>query len=67
MIDSVGGPNRVNNFLSTLNMPTISNANLKKMETRAGETAVVKISKNSSSQAAKDAFKQEMRYVELLF
>jgi len=36
MIDSVGGPVRVNNLLSTLNVPTISNARLKEMERRTG-------------------------------
>lgn len=34
MIDSVGGPVRVNNLLSTLNIPTIGNKNMK----RNGET-----------------------------
>ncbi|XP_053400079.1 uncharacterized protein LOC123542175 isoform X3 [Mercenaria mercenaria] len=37
MIDSLGGPVRVNNFLSTLNVKPICNRNLKKMEERAGE------------------------------
>ena len=37
MIDSLGGPKRVNNFLSTLNLKPVSNKNLKKMEVRAGE------------------------------
>ncbi|XP_060565928.1 LOW QUALITY PROTEIN: uncharacterized protein LOC132724962 [Ruditapes philippinarum] len=59
MIDSIGGPDRVNNIFATINIPTISHSNLKKMETRAGET-VQKISVKSSAAAAKMAFKQEM-------
>ncbi|XP_053372727.1 uncharacterized protein LOC123560237 isoform X2 [Mercenaria mercenaria] len=36
MIDNVGGPQRVNNLLTTLNIPSINNKNLKVMEKRAG-------------------------------
>lgn len=59
MVDSVGGPVKVNNFLSTLNVPTVSNKNLKVMETRAGEV-IEHISKMSSSQAAQEVYKEEM-------
>lgn len=45
MIDSLGGPDRVNNLLSTLNIPTINNKTLMVMERRAGENveAVAKV------------------------
>ena len=59
MIDNVGGPRRVNNFLTTLNVPSISNSNLKKMERRAG-IAVDKISDQSSHETACDAFLMEI-------
>lgn len=38
MIDSLGGPDRVNNLPSTLNIPTINNKTLMVMERRAGES-----------------------------
>ena len=31
MIDSLGGPNKVNNLLAALNSPTISSSKLKKI------------------------------------
>ncbi|KAH3728839.1 hypothetical protein DPMN_054801 [Dreissena polymorpha] len=37
MVNSLGGPSRVNNMLSTLNLKTISDTNLKIMEQPAGE------------------------------
>lgn len=37
MVDSIGGPVRVNHFLSTLNIPEIQDKNLKLMGSRAGE------------------------------
>ena len=62
MIDSLGGPVRVNNVLSTLNLKTINVKNLKSMENRAGRT-VEMVSKESTHAAANEAFKQEMEYV----
>ena len=60
MIDNLGGPVRVNNFLTTLNLKPISCKNLKKMERRAG-AAVETVSMKLSSEAAKAAFEQEMQ------
>lgn len=37
--DSIGGPHRVNNFLSILNIKPIDQKNLKYMERRAGQTS----------------------------
>lgn len=62
MIDSLGGPRRVNNMLATLNLKTVSDANLKKMEIRAGDV-VEKVSAESSRAAAEEAFTNEMEYV----
>ncbi|XP_069129806.1 uncharacterized protein [Argopecten irradians] len=59
MIDSLGGPDRVNNFLSILNMKPISNPNPKKIERRAGGF-VEEIAKISTENAAKEAFQREM-------
>ena len=58
--DSVGGPVRVNNLLSTLNVPTISNARLKEMERRTG-AVVEQVAEKSSHAAAQDAFNKEMQ------
>ena len=60
MIDSLGGPKRVNNFLATLNLKPVSNKNLKKMEVRAGEIIEL-VSKESDRNAAKEAYASEMR------
>ena len=60
MIDSLGGPCRVNNFLTALNMKPISNDNLKKMENRAGPF-VERFAKDSCHIAADEAFQAEMR------
>ena len=54
MIDSLGGPVKVNNFLAALNMKPIGNKNLKIMEERAG-AVVESLSKESSRKAAADA------------
>ncbi|XP_053374280.1 uncharacterized protein LOC128545997 [Mercenaria mercenaria] len=62
MIDSIGDPVRVNNFLSTLNIQPIVNSNLKKMERRAGDV-VEKVAQQSAAAAAKDAFTKEMEDV----
>lgn len=61
MIDSVGGPGKVNNMLSTLNIKPIHSNNLKIMERRAGDF-VESVANNSMKAAAEDAFKKEMRY-----
>ena len=62
MIDNVGGPVRVNNFLTTLNLKPICNRNLKMMEERAGE-AIEEVAIDSTRQAACDAYQMEMEYV----
>lgn len=62
MINSLGGPVRVNNFLTVLNLKFISNRNLKKMENRAGqmvETVAVESTKN----AAEETVEKEMEDV----
>jgi hypothetical protein len=59
MIDSLGGPKRVINMLSTLNLKTISDTNLKEMERRAGDV-IEQVSVESSKAAADEAFRNEM-------
>ncbi len=59
MIDNMGGPVRVNNALTTLNLSSISNKGLKKMERRAGD-AVTKVADKSMKMAAKEAYEMEM-------
>lgn len=59
MIDSLGGPDRVNNVLAALNLKPISQKNLKMIERRAGNF-VESIAKSSMSKAAKDSFELEM-------
>lgn len=59
MIDSVGGPQRMNNFLATLNLPTVNNKNLKVMERRAGVMIEKFADKNMTSESQK-AFREEM-------
>lgn len=66
MIDSLGGPRRVNNFLSTLNLKTVSDSNLKKMEKRAG-VVIEKVATESARAAADEAYKMEMGYVLVFF
>jgi len=61
MIDSIGGPQRVNNMLTTLNLPFISNKNLKVMKRQAG-AMIEEFADDSMQQAAVRAFEQEMRY-----
>ena len=62
MIDSVGGSAQVNNFLSTMNMKTINDKNLKIMERRAGKF-VEEVAEHSMKKAAEGAFEEEMRLV----
>ena len=59
MVDSIGGPVRVNNFLSTLNIPEIQSKNLKHMERRAGDL-IETVATESTRTAADEAFKAEM-------
>lgn len=59
MIDSLGGPNRVNNFLSTLNIKPIDQKNLKSMERRAG-LKNEEVAKGSMELAATETYKLEM-------
>ncbi|XP_060584334.1 uncharacterized protein LOC132740453 [Ruditapes philippinarum] len=59
MIDTLGGPNKVNNMLAALNIPTISNSKLKKMERRAG-SSIEKVASESMEAAGKEAFQREM-------
>ncbi|XP_060567237.1 uncharacterized protein LOC132726004 isoform X2 [Ruditapes philippinarum] len=59
MIDSIGGPTKVNNMLSTLSLPTLSTNKLKKMERRAGE-AIECVASKSTSTAAHNAFSMEI-------
>lgn len=61
-IDSLGGPDRVNNVLAALNLKPISQKNLKMIERRAGNF-VESIAKSSMSKAAKDSFELEMEDV----
>uniref|UniRef100_K1Q499 Mutator-like transposase domain-containing protein n=1 Tax=Magallana gigas TaxID=29159 RepID=K1Q499_MAGGI len=62
MIDSLGGPDRVNNVLAALNLKPISQKNLKMIERRAGNF-VESIAKSSMSKAAKDSFELQMEDV----
>lgn len=62
MIDSAGGPDRVNNFLTTLNIKPISFKNMKKMERRAG-AHVEAVADRSMKCATDTAVTMEMRYV----
>ena len=55
----MGGPVRMNNFLSTLNIPEIQDKNLKLMERRAGDL-IETVATESTRAAANEAFKAEM-------
>ena len=59
MVDSIGGPVRMNNFLSTLNIPEIQDKNLKLMERCAGDL-IETVATESTRAAANEAFKAEM-------
>lgn len=58
MVDSIGGPRRVNNFLSTMNVPVISNTSLKAMERRAG-TSIEVVSDHSCRAAERNEVHEE--------
>ncbi|XP_076081172.1 uncharacterized protein LOC143052096 [Mytilus galloprovincialis] len=60
MIDSLGGPQRVNNVLTTLNLPSISHKNLKVMERRAGDM-IEDFANMSMERRGREAFAAEMR------
>ncbi|KAH3711760.1 hypothetical protein DPMN_071434 [Dreissena polymorpha] len=66
MIDSLGGPRRVNNMLATLNLKTISDTNLKKMVKRAGDV-IEQVSAESTQAAAEEAYRNEMEYFHYLY
>lgn len=65
MIDSLGGPQRVNNFLTTLDLPYISHKNLKVMERRAGHI-IENFAEKSMTNARKTAFEKEMSDISCL-
>lgn len=62
MIDSLGGPDRVNNILSTLNLKPMNPKSLKHMERRA-EAYVEAVAKMSTRKAASEAFETEMEEI----
>ena len=59
MIDSLGGPVRVNKLLSTLNLKSVGNKSLKSMERRAGNV-IETVDSISTKSAAREAFTKEM-------
>ena len=60
MVDNLGGTDRVDNFLTSLNIKPINAKNLKAMERRAG-SFVEKVSEKSTKTAVKESFKQKMK------
>ena len=62
MIDSLGGPVRVNSLLETLDMKSIDNKNFKKMMKRAG-MSIEAHAVESTQKAALCAFWKEMEYI----
>ncbi|KAH3770132.1 hypothetical protein DPMN_171414 [Dreissena polymorpha] len=58
-VDSLDGPSGVNTMLSTINLKTISDTNLKIMEQPAGEV-IEQVATESARIAASDAFLNEM-------
>lgn len=62
MIDSFGGPQRVNNILTTLDLPYIPHKNLEVMERRAGHI-IENVTKKSITNSRKTAFQKKMRHV----
>ena len=60
MIDGIGGPDRVNNFLATLDMKPINPRTLKDLERKAG-TAIEAFSKESQLKSAKEAMHLEQQ------
>ncbi|XP_061192131.1 uncharacterized protein LOC133200328 [Saccostrea echinata] len=59
MIDNVGGPQRMNNLLTTLDLPFINNRSLKTMERRAGQI-IEKYAKDNMKEESMMAFEKEM-------
>lgn len=59
MIDSLGGPDRVNILLSTLNIPTINNKTLMVKERSAGES-VETVPKVTTKKATEEGYHVEM-------
>lgn len=59
MIDSVGGPQRMNNLLTTLDLPFINNRSLKTMERRAGQFIEKYAEENMKKESAM-AYEKEM-------
>ncbi|XP_078319431.1 uncharacterized protein LOC144620962 [Crassostrea virginica] len=62
MIDSIGGSPRTNNFLTTLDLPSISHKNLKAMERRAGQM-IEDYAEKSMANATKVSFDTEMKLI----
>lgn len=62
MIDSVGGPQRMNNILTTLNLPSINERSLKVMERRAGEL-IENFAEDNMKKECSLAFESEMENV----
>lgn len=59
MIDSVGGPQRMYNLLSTLDLPIINNRSLKTMERRAGNI-IEQYAEENMKKESKMAYEKEM-------
>ncbi|KAK3100488.1 hypothetical protein FSP39_020887 [Pinctada imbricata] len=59
MIDNVGGPQRMNNCLTTLDLPPINNRSLKVMERRAGKLIENFADENMKAES-KRAYEKEM-------
>lgn len=59
MIDSVGGPQRMNNHFSTLDLPIINNRSLKTMERRAGNI-IEQYAEENMKKESKMAYEKEM-------
>ena len=59
MMDGVGGPVKVNNLLSTLNLQTINNRSQNVW--RAGNV-IETVAKQSALKAAKEAYAEELRF-----
>ena len=62
MIDSIGGPVKVNNMLTALNLKEIPDRNLKLMERRVGP-GILSYAEKSTREAAEATFQAEMKYV----
>ena len=59
MIDSIGGPTKVNNVLTALNIPTVPNRNLKKWNVELAKV-LKKLPIKSAQAAANETLEQEM-------